>query len=222
MRSDHRRTALFDNSRWLWVVFRVASEENASDYIHIQTTHRELIKGSLSLPASEWGGTLVVWRLSGSVVLINCWWLNDGLLFFVCNWKETEIGPNSVFARCIDVWGYDCMIHFKLSQLHNSYYVDGVQRIYMHQCVSCCVLQIACLWRCLWWHVTAIFCLGPHINKCQKCCAGLGADLMHCWIGELTPDSDTTLQLVLRQHGQSAKRQPDFDRHAVVISAGHH
>lgn len=45
---------------------------------------------------------------------------------------------------------------------------------------------------------------------------------MHCWIGELTLDPDTTLQLILRQHGQGAELQLDFDGHAVVISVGRH
>lgn len=50
--------------------------------------------------------------------------------------------------------------------------------------------------------------------------ARLQTDLMHCWIGALTFDPDGTLQLVLKQRNQVAELQLDFDRPAVVISAG--
>lgn len=50
----------------------------------------------------------------------------------------------------------------------------------------------------------------------------LQTDLMRCWIGELNFDPDATLQLALKRRSQRAELQPDFDRRAVVISAGRH
>lgn len=52
--------------------------------------------------------------------------------------------------------------------------------------------------------------------------ARLQTDLMHRWIGELTLDPDAILQLALKQRSQGAELQLDFDRRAVVISAGRH
>lgn len=87
-------------------------------------------------------------------------------------------------------------------------------------CISAAV-GVACISRCLPWQVSAIFCLGPRINKCQRW-AGLGSDLMHSRTAELTSDPDTTLQLILRQHSHGAERKLDFDGHSVITSLGRH
>lgn len=81
------------------------------------------------------------------------------------------------------------------------------------------LVKIPCFSPRLWWHVTAIFCLRPHINKCQQWWPGLGCDLMHCWISKLTPDPDTSRQLTLRQNtARPLGRQVDFDGHAISVA----
>ncbi len=195
MRSDHRCCSLADNSWWFWVVFRVGSKQKIL-ITFIFRPYTMKWSRAFSLPLNEAA-------LFFEIVSFNCLDQLQITQQEASLLQLKEIGweiKNGYCCTTYILWWHMCScpplyecVYCKLSPLYNSSHLYSIQHICMHQCISCCTFQLACFWRCLWWHVTAIFCLGPHINKCQYCWAGLGTDLMHCWIGELTLDPDTTL-----------------------------
>lgn len=151
-----------------------------------------------------------------------CWDAHHLSIYLVEQIKVQRQKLEKLAEFSLSVAGWMCCVRVRrctVSLLYiSSQYIT--RHICMHQCSGCAV-GVACISRCLPWQVSAIFCLGPRINKCQRW-AGLGSDLMHSWTAELTSDPDTTLQLILRQHSHGTERKLDFDGHPVVTSLGRH